>query len=216
MNLVQDKILHVLLILPALLIGFTVHEYAHAYVADRLGDKTPRFQGRLTFNPLAHIDPVGFLMIIFAGFGWAKPVQTNPSAYRNYYKDDLKVSIAGPLSNLMVAVIFTPIFLLFERFAFYNIPSVKLAIILYSILHYIVQYNVMLFIFNLIPIPSLDGYHVLEDLFPSKFAKYRYKIQQYQLFILILFVATPLFGYIVGIPTNLIYRLIMKLWGLII
>ena len=100
MDEIKIKILQKLLILPALLIGFTVHEYAHAYMADKLGDKTPRFQGRLTFNPLAHIDPMGFFMILFVGFGWAKPVQTNRSAYRNYYKDDLKVSIAGPLSNL--------------------------------------------------------------------------------------------------------------------
>ena len=86
------EILNKILMIPAILLAFTFHEYAHAITADRLGDKTPRFQGRLTLNPIVHIDPMGFLLILLVGFGWAKPVQTNPSAYKNYYKDDLKVS----------------------------------------------------------------------------------------------------------------------------
>ncbi|HCW03652.1 MAG TPA: site-2 protease family protein [Clostridium sp.] len=210
------KILQKLLILPALLIGFTVHEYAHAYMADKLGDKTPRFQGRLTFNPLAHIDPMGFFMILFVGFGWAKPVQTNRSAYRNYYKDDLKVSIAGPLSNLATAVIVTPIFLLFQKYGQGLIPNMKLSLVLFAIMQFIIIYNIMLCIFNLLPIPPLDGFHILEDLYPSKFAEFRYKIQQYQLFILIIFVVTPLFDYIVIGPSYKIFNLLIRLWSLLI
>ena len=103
MMTMDSWLLDKILILPAILIGLTVHEFSHAFVADRLGDKTPKFQGRLTLNPFVHIDPIGFLMILLVGFGWAKPVQTNPGAYRNFYKDDLKVSLAGPLSNLVVA-----------------------------------------------------------------------------------------------------------------
>ncbi|NLZ49241.1 MAG: site-2 protease family protein [Clostridiales bacterium] len=216
MDLLRSKVLNILLVLPALLIGFTIHEFAHAYMADKLGDKTPRFQGRLTFNPLAHIDPLGFIMILIAGFGWAKPVQTNPYAYKNYYKDDLKVSIAGPISNLIVAVIFTPILLLYEKYALINISNVKLAVVIYYMMQFIIKYNIMLCIFNLIPIPSLDGFHILEDLFPSRFTKYKYKIQQYQILILILFLVTPLFDYIVGIPSNLIYKLLRNIGKLII
>ena len=88
----MDYLLNIILMIPGMLIAFTFHEYAHAFVADKLGDKTPRFQGRLTLNPLVHIDPMGFLAVIIFRFGWAKPVQTNPSAYKNYYKDDLKVN----------------------------------------------------------------------------------------------------------------------------
>ena len=107
------EILNKILMIPAILLAFTFHEYAHAITADRLGDKTPRFQGRLTLNPIAHIDPIGFLLILLVGFGWAKPVQTNPSAYKNYYKDDLKVSIAGPIANLILGFLFAILSVLF-------------------------------------------------------------------------------------------------------
>ena len=102
---------NIIFMIPAILIGFTFHEYAHAKVADKLGDKTPRFQGRLNLNPINHLDPLGTLLILFCGIGWAKPVQVNPSAFKNYYKDDLKVSIAGPIANLIVAFIGTILYL---------------------------------------------------------------------------------------------------------
>lgn len=207
----QIKLLTKLISIPALVIGFTFHEFAHALVADKLGDKTPRFQGRLTLNPTAHIDLVGFLMIIFVGFGWAKPVQTNPNAYRNYYKDDLKVSIAGPLANLIIAVIFVPILFLYSKYIGQHISNFNLAVVIYLMLDAIIKYNIMLFIFNLIPIPPLDGFHVLEDLFPSRFSEFKYKIQQYQVVILIIFIVTPVFNYIVGVPTQIIYNLLMDI-----
>ena len=112
-----QQILGKILMIPAILLAFTFHEYAHAITADRLGDKTPRFQGRLTLNPIAHIDPIGFILILIAGFGWAKPVETNPSAYKNYYKDDLKVSIAGPIANLILGIIFAILTVMFAKFA---------------------------------------------------------------------------------------------------
>ena len=105
----MNSLLNIILMIPGMLIAFTFHEYAHALVADRLGDKTPRFQGRLTLNPLVHIDPIGFLAVVFFRFGWAKPVQTNSSAYKNYYKDDLKVSLAGPVMNFLVAIVLSVI-----------------------------------------------------------------------------------------------------------
>ncbi|NLM36202.1 MAG: site-2 protease family protein [Clostridiales bacterium] len=211
-----DRLKQIPIILPALIIGFTIHEFAHAFVADKLGDKTPRFQGRLSLNPAAHIDPMGLIMIILVGFGWAKPVQTNPYAYKNYRMDDLKVSIAGPISNLIVAVIFTPILFLYIFYIAPVIPNEKLAMVLLLMINAIVKYNIMLFIFNLIPIPPLDGFHILEDLFPSKFAEFKYKYGQYQLFILILFMVTPLFKYIVLVPAEKIYSLLISIGNLLI
>jgi Zn-dependent protease len=102
----QFDLKETLLMLPAILFGFTIHEFWHAYTATRFGDDTPARQGRLTLNPLPHIDPIGFAMIVFAGFGWAKPVQVNPQAFRNPRRDDLIVSLAGPLSNLITAIVF--------------------------------------------------------------------------------------------------------------
>ena len=202
------------LTIPAILIAFTFHEYAHAIVADRLGDRTPRFQGRLTFNPLAHIDFIGFLMILVAGFGWAKPVQTNPSAFRNYYKDHLKVAIAGPIANILVALIFTPLLVLYYKYVFALIPMDTLAGVLGDILQRVVLINIVLFIFNLMPIPSLDGYHVLSDLFPSTFNKLSYKIHRYELLILIIFLATPISNYLVFRPALAIYSRLMN-WAVL-
>ena len=101
---------------PAVLIAFTVQGYAKAFVADKLGDKTPRFQGRLTLNPIAHIDIVGFIMILLFRFGWTKPLETNPRAYKRGYKDAIKVSIAAPIGNLIAAFIGMFIYVFLIRF----------------------------------------------------------------------------------------------------
>ena len=103
---IRTFILEKALIVPAILIGFTVHEFAHAKVASLLGDDTPRYQGRLTLNPLAHIDWIGFFALLLVGFGWAKPVQVNPRAFKNVRADYLKVTVAGPISNLVTAFVF--------------------------------------------------------------------------------------------------------------
>ena len=100
-----QSVLNIILMIPSILIAFTFHEYAHALVAYKLGDDTPKHQGRLSLNPLVHIDIIGFLMLLFLKFGWAKPVETNPRAFKNYYKDDLKVSIAGVIGNLVAALL---------------------------------------------------------------------------------------------------------------
>lgn len=210
------KLEDIIILIPAILIAFTFHEYAHAIVADKLGDKTPRFQGRLTFNPLAHIDLIGFLMILVAGFGWAKPVQTNPSAFRNYYKDHLKVAIAGPIANILVALIFTPILVLFHKHIVDIIPNVTLALVLSKILIQIVYMNIVLFIFNLMPIPGLDGYHVLADLFPATFNRLSYKIQRFEILILIVFLATPISDYIVLRPASYIFLKLINWASLIL
>ena len=180
----KDIILAKLYLIPAILIGFTIHEYAHAITADRLGDKTPRFQGRITLNPFAHIDLIGFIMIILVGFGWAKPVEVNVNAFKRRYKDDLKVSLAGPIANIITAFGFSILFvLLFKNLEGKLDPATYKVIV--NILYCTVSINVMLFIFNLIPIPGLDGFHILRDLFPKTFYKLSGAIYKYQLAILI-------------------------------
>jgi len=156
--------------IPAILIAFTFHEYAHAFMADRLGDKTPRFQGRLTLNPIVHIDPIGFILILLVGFGWAKPVQTNPSAYKNYYKDDLKVSAAGPIANLIIGLVFAILIVLFEKFSPLQGQLYK---IIGNILYITGDLNCLLFFLNLVPIPGFDGYHIVRDCFQSFFIIYQ-------------------------------------------
>lgn len=199
----NNDILIKILYIPAILIAFTFHEFAHAWTADRLGDKTPKFQGRLSLNPFVHIDIMGFIMILLFGFGWAKPVQTNPTVYKNYYKDDLKVSFAGPLANLIVAVVFI---ILSIPFYFININSQVIDLIR-AIVNITVSLNCLLFILNLIPIPGFDGFHILRDLFPKIVYKLPNEVYRYQFIIFLIFIMpilpgrTSLFDYIVGIPS---------------
>lgn len=210
-------ILGKILIIPGILIGLTIHEYAHALVADILGDKTPKFQGRLTLNPFVHIDIIGFIMILLVGFGWAKPVEINPNAYKNRNKDDLKVSVAGPLANLLTAFIFAIFTIVFYRIIFAkNLIPVSVGNIIVKIFVQTVSINCMLFVFNLIPIPGLDGFHILRDLFPSIYYKISDRVYRYQLIILIVFVATPIANYVVGIPSSFIFYKFMKIAGLLL
>ncbi|NEZ47499.1 site-2 protease family protein [Clostridium niameyense] len=207
-----DKILYKILIIPGILLGLTVHEYAHAYVADRLGDKTPKFQGRLTFNPFAHIDVIGFIMILLIGFGWAKPVETNPSALKRGYKDAIKVSIAGILANLITAFAFALIIGgLYKHDLIILRDVTSLKGIIGIILSYTVSINCMLAVFNIMPIPGLDGFNILRDLAPKTFYKVSNVMYNYQLIILLIFVVTPIANYLVGIPSNLLSYLFMKI-----
>lgn len=214
----RGDILQTILMIPAILLAFTFHEYAHAITADRLGDKTPRFQGRLTLNPIAHIDPIGFILILVMGFGWAKPVQTNPSAFKHYYKDDLKVSFAGPLANLVIAFIFSIITVLFSKF---GLDNSQLGSIIGAIIYFTAYLNCLLFFLNLIPIPGFDGFHIVRDLFPKKFynmsgAIYRYQFLLFMVLILpILPGRTSVFSYIVGFPTRMLLSFFINLAGLI-
>jgi Zn-dependent protease len=204
-------ILRTLLLIPGILVGLTFHEYAHAYVADRLGDKTPRFQGRLTFNPLVHIDPIGFIMILIVGFGWAKPVQVNPSAFKKYYKDDLKVSLAGPVANLIVALVSALLLNIFFKFIGGNNGYSSIQWIISMILGLSVSINCTLFVLNLTPIPGFDGFHILRDLFPKFFYNFAEQVYKYQFIIMIVFLVTPLAGIIIGGPSSFISSLIYKI-----
>jgi Zn-dependent protease len=213
----NDEVLSIIITIPAILIAFTFHEYAHAIVADKLGDKTPRFQGRLTLNPISHIDPIGFILILFLHFGWAKPVQTNPSAFKNYYKDDLKVSIAGPLANLIIGFIFA-----FVSAILYKVfPSNDLGALLCQMAEMVSVLNCTFFLLNLIPIPGFDGFHILRDLFPKAFYSISDSLYRYQLIIFIV-LAMPIMGgqsilgYIIGTPSYAIANGFMNIAYLII
>ena len=219
--LFNRSLLDIVISIPALLIGFTFHEYAHALMADRLGDKTPRFQGRLTLNPISHIDPIGFLLILLVGFGWAKPVQTNPSSFKRYYKDDLKVSIAGPIANIIVAIVFTVVLaIVFQILKVTNINNNSVKIII-RMLNNVVYWNCLLFFLNLLPIPGFDGFHVIRDLFPKFFYNRAEMLIRYQLIIFIA-LAAPILGgnaildYLIGYPTSAIYSGLIKILALFV
>ncbi len=152
-------LLRVLKFLPGIILGLTVHEYSHALVAHLCGDSTSKDQGRVTLNPLKHIDPLGFIMLIFAGFGWAKPVQFNEMNLRNPKYDVIKIALAGPLSNAVIAMLLSVSFsILSNAFPAYQSSGIQ---ILNEVFLYAIYINWGLFIFNLIPLPPLDGSHLL-------------------------------------------------------
>ncbi len=144
--------------LPAVIIGLTVHELAHAYTAYKLGDMTAKNDGRLTLNPLKHIDPLGFILIVIAGFGWAKPVSFNPDNLKNKHRDEILISLAGPFSNFLLAILFLIVAIGLYFFPYFSGTEVGLATINLLILWSVINFG--LFIFNLIPIPPLDGSHI--------------------------------------------------------
>ena len=152
-------LVRILKFLPGIIIGLTVHEFSHALVAHLCGDSTSKDQGRITLNPLKHIDPLGFIILLVAGFGWAKPVQFNEQNLRNPKTDVIKIALAGPLSNAIIAMILSALF----SFLNYKIPGFRGSAnqILYEAFLYSIYINWGLFIFNLIPLPPLDGSHLI-------------------------------------------------------
>jgi len=193
-NSVGQFIIYALVLISA----FTIHEFMHAYVADKMGDDTPRRTGRLTLNPLAHLDPLGTIFLFLAGFGWGKPVIINPRNFSNPKMDQLTVSLAGPMSNFTLAVMAG----LVLRFA--SVPAV-----VQEILVMIVFFNLVLMIFNLLPIPPLDGSKALALVMSEE--NY-FKFQQYGIFILfglILFSSViPVIPFILTKAVNFFFILI--------
>lgn len=146
--------------------AISFHEWAHAFAAYRLGDPTARNAGRMTLNPFKHIDLFGTLMLLVFGFGWAKPVPVNPRNYKNLIRDDIIVSLAGVLVNMLLAFVFMPLSLYLVQISLEQ-QSIVLSV-LAAMVDYFVFINITLAIFNLIPVPPLDGSHVLEDLLIRK------------------------------------------------
>ncbi len=176
-----------LLMLPGLILALTFHEYAHAKMADKLGDPTPEGQGRLTLNPFAHLDPIGTVCLLFAGFGWGKPVQINSSYFRDPAKDNMKVALAGPIMNFILA------FVLFFVTALIMLLGVNLSEKVFETLVLIFSQaallNVSLGVFNLLPVPPLDGSKVFAYFLKGKAREFLYTLERYSwIIILVLFV----------------------------
>lgn len=176
--------------LPGIIIAMVIHEWAHARVAYGLGDYTPKMMGRLTLNPTAHIDPFGLLLLLIAHFGWAKPVQINPYNFSNPKRDDILVSLAGPGANFVMAFI-TLVFMAIMAKIEYPMTDG-----MYMVFTSIMIININFGIFNLLPIPPLDGSHVLRQLLPDELAEKYDQLQQYNMIILIIILMTPVVSWI--------------------
>lgn len=180
-----------------------IHEYAHALIASKLGDDTARLSGRLTLNPFAHVDPIGAIMILLVGFGYAKPVPVNPRNFKNPKKGMALTALAGPVSNLILALIFLIPAYGIEVFIYDNNPMMQAIVVFLSSA---ASLNVGLAVFNLIPVPPLDGSRIFNVIIPSK---YYFKIMQYERYIVLAIFALLFFG-VLDIPLNYISNLLMK------
>jgi Zn-dependent protease len=211
---IDEKLLSFLTFLPVFFISITVHEFAHAFSARLLGDNTAKNQGRLSLNPLKHIDLIGTVLMPIASFasgfaliGWAKPVPVDRRNFKNPFKDDAIVSFAGPLANFLIALVFLLLLLLTKNLA--TEPPVTLI----NFFWYGVFLNVFLFCFNILPIPPLDGSHILFDLFPSKATARLLNLGIYGSVILMIFIYSPLWKYFMDF-INLILTFFVKIAGI--
>jgi Zn-dependent protease len=198
-----------------LVVAFSIHEFSHAWTADRLGDDTPRFNGRLTLNPLVHLDVIGSVLLLVTGFGWAKPVPINPYALeRRNRAGTMLVSAAGPFSNLLMAILASLPFRagLLDPFT----PASKILPSASSLLLEFIFINLILLFFNLIPIAPLDGEKVAEYFLPPSGQDFLSRIRPYgPMILLVLLFLTPsvgfdLFGWVVGWPTRQVFQMLVQ------
>lgn len=207
------ELLGLLLTLPAVIIAITFHEYAHALAADKLGDDTPRMQGRLNLNPMSHLDPVGFVLLMFAGFGWGRPVQINPRNFnRNVSMDkgEAIVSLAGPIMNFVLAIVSA---IVLAAVYMFTSPSFILTMpgnIIYILLQELVVINIGLGVFNLIPLPPLDGSKIFINFLPYNSRRWILEHSQIFYYIFLAIWITGLAGIIISPIINLLYSGLMN------
>ena len=216
-----DRLFGLILSVPAVLLAITVHEFGHAFAAYKLGDDTPLKQGRLSLNPFDHIDPLGIAMLLFAHIGWGKPVQVDPRNYNrniSVEKADAIVSFAGPLMNFITAIIFALIYCAILKFANAAFYMSNVGIIIITIVGSVITMNIGLGVFNLIPLPPLDGSKIFLPILPSKAKMWFLDHEQifYVIFLIIWItgIAGSLISPIIGKMTNWILKFAMKIFGL--
>ncbi len=218
MENVLSYVFSLLITLPAVLLAIIAHECAHGYMAYALGDPTAKNLGRLTLNPLKHLDPIGALCMVFFHFGWAKPVPVNPSYFRDPKRGMAYTALAGPLANILIAFLAVPLFLLVEKayVAHYGEAALTAFLrVLYLFLYYLHSVSIGLALFNLIPIPPLDGSQILFAILPARHYNALMRYQRYFPFIFLAFLlASSRFGILSGI-SGFISVGMERIWSLI-
>ncbi len=205
----------------AIVIAFGMHEFMHAFTAYKLGDPTPKAMGRLTINPLKHLDAFGMIAFMFIGFGWARPVEINPMNFRKYKRDMFLVSIAGVVTNLALAFVFSGAFFFFYYYvATFNEAGVlyyanELLYFVHYFLEFCVMLNIALFIFNLIPVYPLDGFNAISAIARpnNRFVNFMFR---YGSLIMLLIIITPIFDILYSLVTNHIVNVFFNFWGIFV
>ncbi|PKM85352.1 MAG: site-2 protease family protein [Firmicutes bacterium HGW-Firmicutes-11] len=204
-------IMDTLMILPGIVIGLSFHEYAHAQVATLCGDPTPRQQGRVTLNPFAHFDPVGLIALLFIRFGWGKPVMIQPRYFKKPRRDEFLVAISGVTMNLILATLFMGgIRLLYQLTPDFFMTS--MGAIVQEILIQVVVINLVLMVFNLLPIPPLDGFNVLTQIFNLRNTDFYYKVYDKGFLILMLLIILNVTGRILQPSVSFLFNTLFNLF----
>lgn len=200
----------IIISVPITLIALSIHEWAHGYVSSKLGDPTPRMQGRLTLRPSAHLDLIGTILMILTGFGWAKPVQINPMYYKDRVKGMALVALAGPLSNFILAFIGMFFGILFQ------IIGIKMgfdtSLIVYIMNLFVIR-NLSFMVFNLIPFPPLDGFKIAGIIIPRETYYKILQYEQYIMYLLMLLCVTGVFSNLIGNGVMSVYNM---LWNAVL
>ncbi|MBQ8140256.1 MAG: site-2 protease family protein [Clostridia bacterium] len=210
---ITSILIQILLSLPIVLLSLSMHEMAHGYAADKLGDPTARNLGRVTLNPLKHLDPIGFICMLLFGFGWANPVPINSRYFKKPRRDMAIAAAAGPLSNLFLALIFTVLLKGYDMLiTSVTIQNVLLANIVFTFLYLGIRLNITLAVFNLFPIPPLDGSRILYVFLPPKYyfglMKYERYISLGIMLLLLLGVLDPVISFVSGGIMNLLFLIV--------
>lgn len=215
MNTLTSLIVEKLYAIPGIVVAISIHEYGHAKAAQLCGDTTGEYQGRVSLDPRAHIDPWGLLMLFIVGFGWGRPVMIDPRQFKNPRRDQIIVGLAGVFNNLLGAIAFSIICGLCLRFGLRFFVTSSIGSIIYDILSYVIMINVSLMIFNLLPIPPLDGFGVVCGIFNLYNSKFYYYAKRYGMIILVVLLYMGATGVILTPIRNAIFRLLSKLIYLI-
>lgn len=195
----REGLIAFLYTLPALLISLSIHEFAHAWMAYKQGDITQKIRGRLTLDPFKHIDPFGFICIALFGVGWGKPVMIDDRNFKNKARGTMLTAFAGPASNLLLAIFLTLILKLLMIVGIVEVTATStVASVLIKMLLYTIQFNIVFGIFNLIPLPPLDGAKVLEFFLPGRTKAIMYTLERYSFLIIMLIFCTNIASYIIA------------------
>lgn len=201
---------NILINVPIALIAIIGHELAHAWVSTKLGDPTPRYEGRLTLNPLAHLDPIGTLLMIFTGFGWAKPVGVNPMYYKDRKKGMALVALAGPAANFLMAfvgILLGALLIVLGSYLGFSVGVMSTINLVFSMFAF---RNLCLMVFNLIPIPPLDGSKILGMLLPNRTYYNILQYERYAIILIMLLSVSGAFDAIIGGGVSIFYSAISK------
>jgi len=197
----------------AIVIALTCHEFSHAIVSYKMGDLTAKSQGRVSLNPLHHIDPIGFVCLLLFGFGWAKPVPVNDLKFKNYRRGIFLTSISGVVTNFLLVFLFSGVYtLLLPKLMAH--ASNYLAVFAYNFLVYSMSINLGLAIFNILPIPPLDGFNVITAFtrYDNKFINF---MRRYSFIFFLIIVITPIFEYLFAWLSGIIYPAFIEFWGFV-